>query len=106
MLGINTQGTRNSIQEDMLTKPGGIGHLNDEYAEGIQAAYGGYANRTLANGIFVVMRLQQKRLVSLMYWFKYQRRIGKTTEISNDIDEPTLRMIIEGANELESRRKE
>ena len=37
LLGINTQGARNSIQEDMLTEPEGIRHLNDEDAEGIQA---------------------------------------------------------------------
>ena len=34
MLGINTQGAVNGIQEDMLTEPEGIGHLNDEDAEG------------------------------------------------------------------------
>ena len=49
MLGINTQGARNGIQEDMLTAPKGIGHLNDEYAEGIQTACRGYAKRTLAD---------------------------------------------------------
>ena len=67
MLGINTQGERNGIQEDMLTEPEGIGHLNDEDAEGIQAARGGYVKITLANGIFVVMRVQQNQLVPLMH---------------------------------------
>ena len=38
MLGINTQGARNGIQEYMLTEPEGIRHLNDEDAEGIQVA--------------------------------------------------------------------
>ena len=38
MLGINTQGERNGIQEDMLMEPKGIGRLNDEDTEGIQAA--------------------------------------------------------------------
>ena len=38
MLGINTQGARNGIQEYMLTEPEGIRQLNDEDAEGIQAA--------------------------------------------------------------------
>ena len=55
----------------MLTEPKGIRHLNDKDAEMIQAACGGYAKRTLANGRFVVTRIQQKRLVSLMYWVKY-----------------------------------
>ena len=38
ILGINTQGARHGIQEDMLTEHKGITHLNDEDAERIQAA--------------------------------------------------------------------
>ena len=38
VLGINTQGARSNIQEDMLTEPEVIVHLNDEDAEVIQAA--------------------------------------------------------------------
>ena len=66
MLGINTQGERNEIQEDILKEPEGIRHLNYKDAEGLQAACGRYAKRTLTNGIFVVTKVQQKRLVSLM----------------------------------------
>ena len=73
MLGINTQGARNSIQEDMLTEPKVIGHLNDEDAELIQAECGGYAKRTLSDGRFVVTRIQKKRLLLLIYWLKDQR---------------------------------
>ena len=105
MLGIKTKGARNSIQKDMLTEPEGIGHINDEYAEEIQAACEGYAKRTPANGIFVVTRVQQKILVSLMYWFKEQRWLGLNTKIFNDVDEPTLRTIIDEANEQESYKK-
>ena len=43
MLVINTQGARNAIQEDMLTEPEVIGHINDEDAKGIQAACEGYS---------------------------------------------------------------
>ena len=59
MLAINTQGARNSIQEDMLTETEGIGHLHDEddYTEGIQSSCRWCANRTLANGRFVVTRV-------------------------------------------------
>ena len=39
VLDISTQWARNSIQEDMLMEPEGIGHLNDEDAEGIQASF-------------------------------------------------------------------
>ena len=60
MLGINTQGSINGIQSEMLTEPKGIGHLNDEDAEGIQAERGGYADITLTNRIFIVMRVQKK----------------------------------------------
>ena len=57
ILGINKQGARNGIQEDMLTETKGIGHLNDEDAEGIQEACGGYSKKTVANGIFVITRI-------------------------------------------------
>ena len=66
MLGINPKRARYGIKEEMLAETKGIGHLNDKYEEGIQAACGGYFNRTLTNGIFLVTRVQQKRLVSLM----------------------------------------
>ena len=106
MLGINTQGARNGIQEYMLTEPKVIGNLNDEDAKEIQAACGGYVNSTFTIGILVVTRVQQKRLLTLIYWFKYQRRLGETTKIFNDVDEPTLRTMTEEANKRESCRKE
>ena len=56
----------------MLTKPGVIGKLDDEDVEDIEAACRGYTKRTLANGIFLVTRVQKTRLVSLTYWVKYQ----------------------------------
>ena len=67
MFGINIQGSRNVIQEDMLKEIKGTGHLNNEDAEGIQAVCGEHAKRTLANGRFVVTRVQQKSLLLLMY---------------------------------------
>ena len=60
MLGINTKGARNVIQEDLLREPKGIRHLNDEDADGIQAESGVYAKITLANGRFVVTQVQKK----------------------------------------------
>ena len=57
VLGIITQGVRNGIQEYMLTEYEGIGHLNDESVEGIQAACRRYTKRNLADGRFVVTRL-------------------------------------------------
>ena len=38
ILGLNTKGEINGIREYMLMEPKGIGNLNDEYSEGIQAA--------------------------------------------------------------------
>ena len=81
MLGINTQGSRNCTQEDMLMELKGIRHFNDEDAEVIQAACGGYSNRTLVNGIFLVTIVQHKWLISLMYCAKYQRWPGETTNV-------------------------
>ena len=57
ILGINPQGARKGIREDMLVDTEGFGHLNDEDAEGIQAACGGYTKKTLVNGRFVVTRI-------------------------------------------------
>ena len=105
MLGINIEEERNGIQEGMLTEPEWIGHLSEEGVEGIQAACGGYAKRNLANLIFLVTRIQQKRLVLPMYWIKDQRRLRETTEIFNNVDETTLRRMIEESNERESCRK-
>ena len=106
MLGINIQGTRDGIQEDMLTEPEEIRHLNDEYAEGIQSACGGYAKRTLSNVWFVFKMVQQKRLVSLIHWVKDQRRLREMADIFNDVDELTLRTMVEEANERDSCIKE
>ena len=98
MLGINTQGARNSIQEDMFIEPKGIGYLNNEDTEGIQAACGGYSKRTIANGKFLLMRVKQKRLVLLIYWVKDQRQLRETTNIFNNVYEPTLCTMIQEAN--------
>ena len=70
----------------MLTEPERIVHINDEDAEGIQSACGRYAKRTLANGRFVVTRVQPKRLLSLVYWVKDQCRLRAMTKIFNDAD--------------------
>ena len=105
-MSINTKGAINGIQEDMLTEPEGIGHLNDENAEVFQAAFRGYAKRTPANVIFVVTKVQQKILVSLMHWVKYQRRLGETTKIFKNFDETTLSTMIKETNKQESCRKE
>ena len=98
ILGINTQEARNGIQEDILMEPEGIGHLNDGDAEGTQVACGGYTKRTVVNVIFIVTRVKQKRLISLMYWVKDQCQLRETRQIFNDVDEPTLRTMIEEAN--------
>ena len=99
VLAINKKGARNGIQEDMLTEPKVIGHLNDEDAEIFQAACIVYAKRTLANRRFIVTRVQQKRLTSLVYWVKDQGWLVNTNEISINVDEPTLRTMIEEFDE-------
>ena len=58
ILGLNTKGEINGIQEDMLMEPKGIRNLNGEDAEGIQVACVGYTKRNLVNERFVVTRVQ------------------------------------------------
>ena len=50
--------------------------------------------------------LQQKRLILLMYRVNDQRRLGEMAEIFNDVDEPTIRTMIEESNGRESHIKE
>jgi len=106
MIGIGQENTQEGIREDMMTEPEGIGHLIDEDAEGIQAACSGYAKRTPAARRFVVTRVQQKRLISLMYWAKDKRRLDEPIEFANTYNEGTLRAEIEAAHERETCRKE
>ena len=56
--GIAIAGARNGLQEDMLSQPEGIGHLNDETAKGIQAACHEYSKRPTVGQRFIVNRVQ------------------------------------------------
>ena len=105
MLGINEILARDGICDDMMTNPKGIGHLNFENVEGIQLAFSGYSKRTTAARRFTVTRVQQKLLTSLMYWFKYKRRLKEPTEFSNTHNEVALRAEIETAHKREFCRK-
>ena len=105
LIGITTAQATNAIRDDMLTEPEGIGHLNDEDAEGIQSACSAYAKRPTATR-FTVTRVQQKRLISLMYWVKDKVRLGEPTEFADTYVEADLRGEIEAAQEREVCRKE
>ena len=95
MLGMNIQGARNGLQEEMFTEPKVIRHKYDEDAEGIQATYRRYDKRTLRKCKICSHKGTKKPLVLLMYWVKDQRRLEEMTTIFNGVDEPTLSMIVE-----------
>ena len=83
MLGINEVLARDGICDDIMIDPKGIGHLNVKDAEGIQSACSGYDKRNKAARRFTITQVQQKRLTSLMYWVKDNRRLKEPTEFSN-----------------------
>ena len=101
MLGFNKVLARDVICNDMMIDPNGIGHFNVEYAEGIQSACSAYTKRTPATRIFTVTRVQQKRLISLMYWVKDKCRIEEPPEFYKTHNEVTLRSEIESAHKRE-----
>ena len=98
MLVINKVLAREVICDDMMTDTEGIGHLNVEYAEGIQSACSAYTKRTPATRIFTVTRVQQKRLISLMYWVKDKHRLKEPTEFYNIHNGVTLRSEIKASH--------
>lgn len=99
MCGINSEEARNGIRDDMMTAPGGIGHLNEEDADGIHAACSTYAKRTIANGRFNVNRVQQKRLIALMYWVQDQKRLGEAPDFPATFNQEMVITAIMAAND-------
>ena len=98
IIGITNEDATDGIIDDMLTDPEGIGHLIDENAEGIHSACAGYAKRTLANGRFIVNRVQQKRMISLMYWVQDQKRIGEAPNFPGHYTQAMVRAEISASN--------
>ena len=78
LCGIDDSTVVNGLIQDMLSPPEVIKHLQDEDAEGIQSSCSGYSRRTASNEKFTVNRVIQKRLISLMHWFKDKHRLAES----------------------------
>ena len=81
-------------------------HLNVKDTEGVQWAYSAYAKRTPSARRFMVTRVQQKRLTSLIYWVKDKCTLEEPAEFSNTHNEVTLRVETEAEHKIELWRKE
>ena len=101
MLVINKVIAREVICDDMMTDTKGIGHLNVKYSEGIQLDFSGYAKGTPEARRSTVTRVQQKRLISLMYWVKDKHRLKEPTEFYNIHNGVTLRSEIKASHKKE-----
>ena len=102
--GIAIAGARNGLQEDMLSQPEGIGHLNDETAKGIQAACQEYSKRPTVGQRFIVNRVQQKRLIALMCWVKDRVRLNEEASFVSTTTRDEFRNEIAAALEREKMR--
>ena len=84
-IGLDTARKRDGVNEDFLS-PNGLIHLKNESAQGIINACNSYSKR--ATGVrFAVSRVQQKRLISLMYWVKDRYRTRELYSFDADTDE-------------------
>ena len=68
-IGLDTARKRDGVTQDLL-HPNGLVHLNNENEDGIIAACTSYSKRAAAVR-FSLSRVQQKRLISLLYWVRY-----------------------------------
>ena len=73
-ISLDTDRKRDGVTGDLLD-PSGLIHLKNETSDGIIAACTSYSKRAPA-AKFTVSRVQQKRLISLLYWVqdKYRTR--------------------------------
>ena len=68
--GMPTTTTRNRIIADMMIPPEGLKHLNGETYEEMLGTFMDYDRREKEYGNIIFTRVQQRRLISLMYWVK------------------------------------
>ena len=71
-IGLDTVRKRDGVTTDLL-HPDGLVHFNNENAEGIKAACTSYT-KFATNVRFSLSRVQQKRLILLMYWVQDRYR--------------------------------
>ena len=67
---ISTTTARNRIIADMMIPPEGPRHLNGKTSEEMLGTFRDFARRDKQDGNIIFTRVQQRRLISLMYWVK------------------------------------
>ena len=67
---IPTTTTRNRIIADMMIPPEGLRHLNGKTSKEMLSTFRDFARRDKQDGNIIFTRVQQRRLISLMYWLK------------------------------------
>ena len=102
-IGLDTARKRNGVTEDLL-HPDGLVHLNNENAEGIKSACTSYTKFT-TNLRFSLSRVQQKRLISLVYWVQDRYRTREIYSFDAGITEPEFLTLLQDAYERHQSRK-
>ena len=105
-IGLDTIRKRDGVNEDLLS-PNGLIHLKNESAQDIISACNSYSKRT-AGVRFAISRVQQKGLISLMYWVKDRYRTRELYSFDAGTDEVSFLSEIQDAydrhDSLESQR--
>ena len=101
-IGLDTARKRDGVTEDLL-HPNGLVHLNNENADGIIAACTSYSKRAAAVR-FSLSRVQQKRLISLLYWVRDRYRTRESYSFDAGISEPEFLTLLQDAYERHESR--
>ena len=102
-IGLDTARKRDGVTQDLL-HPNGLVHLNNENEEGIIAACTSYSKRAAAIR-FSLSRVQQKRLISLLYWVQDRYRTREAYSFAAGISEAAFLALLQDAYERHESRK-
>ena len=102
-IGLDTDRKRDGVTDDLL-HPNGLIHLNNENADGIIAACTSYSKRAAA-ARFSLSRVQQKRLISLLYWVQDRYRTRETYSFDAGITEPEFLALLQDSYERHESRE-
>ena len=72
---MSTTTTRNRIIADMMSPLEGLKHLNGITSEEMLGTFRDYARHDTEDGKSIFTRIQQMRLIFLMYWVKDKTRL-------------------------------
>ena len=90
---------RNRIEQEILSDPEVLMHLNDESTEDMITTFRDYGRREMTDGKIIFSRVQQKRLISLKDWVKDRARLKENDEFEDRTDRATFITTIEEATE-------